>query len=212
MFNFYTDESTNLNVLFKQVAPSDQSNSADQTWFETLGLKNAPFFCSPLSRTMQTGERVLAALPVPQVTVSELIRASIGTDVCNFRRSVHFPTSAMSLPPPFNTGCRIPNDSLESIYVNSKVNFTFNVRPPGGTGFGLISDNDQIWRSDFRDDTHILRSLAFLAEVFEYVSESVVGVVTHGEMINAIYEAVGEASYQPLNTEVVPIIIDVGSK
>ncbi len=84
------------------------------------------------------------------------------------------------------------------------------MRPPGGDGFGLISDNDQIWRNDFVDDTHILRSIAFLSEVFEYLKgSSVVGIVTHGEIINAMYEAVGESSYQPLNTQVVPMLIEL---
>ena len=36
----------------------------------------------------------------------------------------------------------------------------------------------------------------------------VVGVVTHGEMIRAVYEALGQGAYSPLNTQVVPIMID----
>jgi hypothetical protein len=36
----------------------------------------------------------------------------------------------------------------------------------------------------------------------------VVGVVTHGEMVRALYEALGQGSYDARNTQVVPLMIE----
>jgi hypothetical protein len=155
---------------------------------------------------------------------TEIVRASIGTDVCNFRRSVKTPTAANDLPSPFSTSCTLPSDSLTDIYIKNALpnalKFEFPIRPPGGSGFGLLSDPDMLWRSDVVDDTHVTRATAFLSQLFEYKSfycdsESildsvpVIGLVTHGETINAIYKASGETGYSPLNTQVVPLMIQI---
>ena len=75
-----------------------------------------------------------------------------------------------------------------------------------------------LWRADVEDDTHVARATAFLAQVFEYKgfysdessdfgSLPVVGLVTHGETIDAVYKAAGESGYSPRNTQVVPLMI-----
>lgn len=200
-----------LNDLFR----SPVSNSSDKTWFETVGLAQdtSNFVTSPLSRTMQTTEGAFSQLPLPSgqsFQVHELIRASVGVDVCNFRHSVKTPTSSDVLPAPWQTGCQLPSDSLESLFGSSpKVKFAFSVRPAGGTGFGLVSDNDQLWRSDVADSAVInTRASAFLSQVFAYTpASSVTAVVTHGEMISAIYEAAGEIPYSAKNTQVVPLML-----
>lgn len=214
-------QSNNLNNLFQSISPNEQSNNQNITWFETIGLKNQIFFTSPLSRTMQTSNSSLYSLPIADIIASEILRASIGTDVCNSRHSVYTSTSEHSLPPPFNTGCNLPDESLLDIYTcttNLKSNackyptlpFKFPIRPPGGNGIGLISDSDQLWRYDSVDDSHILRSLTFLKQLYEYYPDNqVIGVVTHGEMIQAIYESLGEFPYPAKNTQVVPLLIEL---
>jgi hypothetical protein len=148
------------------------------------------------------------------------MRASIGTDVCNYRRSVLSPTSLHSPAAPYSSGCALPSDSLTEIYCgnSSDLVFEFPVRPPGGNGFGLFSDEESLWRSDIEDQSHQTRALAFLLQLFDEkamgsgVAEentAVVGIVTHGEMIRAVYEAVGEVSYNALNTQVVPLMIEL---
>jgi broad specificity phosphatase PhoE len=203
------DEARQLNEIL--LSPYNSSltryEGESLSWFEAMGLDNATFYTSPLSRTLQTAENVLARLPIAHITASEMIRASIGTDVCNFRRSVNVSTSESALPSPWNSRCEIPNDSLSEIYSKSLLNFSFPIRPAGGTGIGLVSDNDQLWRSDVVDDSHILRAKAFVNQLFEYDDHSVVFIVTHGEMIDAVYQALGESPYAALNTEVVPVLI-----
>jgi hypothetical protein len=73
-----------LNSLF--ASPSDQSptsrrprhSASTTTWFEALGLSRSLVIASPLTRTMQTADKVLKAMPVSAVPVHEIIRASIG--------------------------------------------------------------------------------------------------------------------------------------
>jgi hypothetical protein len=199
---------------------SKETNNSSSTWFDVMGLTNKPFFVSPLSRTLETANIALKDLPIPEITVSEMIRASIGTDVCNYRRSVQSLTSTTELPAPWYTGCKLPEESLMDIYGPSSdttnVNFKFTIRPAGGEGIGLISDGEQLWRNDVVDDTHIIRAKTFMSQLFDYRksmdkssnSLPIVGIVTHGEMIKAFYEAAGELSYGALNTEVVPLIIE----
>lgn len=163
------------------------------------------------------------------MVATEIVRASIGQDVCNFRRSVLTPTSLNDLPLPFSTSCDLPEDSLTEIYINraapDDLKFEFPIRPPGGSGFGLFSDSDMLWRSDVEDDTHVTRATAFLAQLFEnrdfycgneedtrrYNSSAlpIIGLVTHGETIDAVYKASGEAGYSPRNTQVVPLMIEM---
>lgn len=216
-------QAQSLNSLLRSPA-AGTSSTANSTisWFETLGLtqENTTYITSPLSRTLQTTERVFDSLPLVDTGASgsafvahELIRATVGTDVCNFRHSVKTPTDTNPLPPPWATGCQIPSDSLESLFSNAaQVKFTFPIRPPGGTGFGLVSDYDELWRSDSKDDMVIAtRAKAFLAQLRDSTADgSVVAVVTHGEMVSAIYEAAGEQPYSPKNTEVVPLLIKFG--
>lgn len=157
---------------------------------------------------------------------TEIVRASIGRDVCNFRRSVLTSTALNDLPVPFSTSCVLPTDSLSEIYDTTNdhgsVKFEFPIRPPGGSGFGLFSDSDILWRSDVEDDTHVTRATAFLAQLFEYknfyADESsitgalpIIGLVTHGETIDAVYKASGEIGYSPRNTQVVPLMIEISS-
>lgn len=180
-----------------------------------------PFLSSPLTRTLQTSKHVLASLPVPRVVAAEVMRASIGTDVCNYRRSVLTSTDLHTPPAPFSSGCSLPADSLTEIYSprsETDVVFEFPVRPAGGAGFGMYSDEESLWRSDLDDQSHQTRALAFLSQLFEHqagLSEgskprdaAVVGVVTHGEMIRAVYEAMGEGAYDALNTQVVPLMLE----
>lgn len=208
------EQASSLNSLFKSYSDESANKS---TWFETIGLSGKAFYSSPLSRTMQTSQYVLNSLPVPDVTVTEIMRASIGTDVCNYRHSVTSPTNGSPLSAPWSSGCStIPSDSLISIYGDPSVvglKFLFPIRPPGGSGLGLFSDYDELWRSDVVDDSHINRSRAFIEQLYaldsvEAVDGSVVGLVTHGEMVEAVYEALGEVAYGPVNTEVVPIMIE----
>jgi phosphohistidine phosphatase SixA len=211
-------QAIDLNTLLRSYPEGRFNDTSTATnWYETMGLSGKPFICSPLTRTLQTAMHVLDTLPVPGVIASELIRASIGHDVCNYRRNVATPTDCNQLPAPWNTGCGIPSDSLREIYSSSSLNFTFPIRPVGGAGFGLIADNDILWRSDATDDTHEIRARAFLEQVYEYRSEfmlagdsslPVVGVVTHGETISAVYEATGAAPYSPRNTQVVPLLVE----
>jgi broad specificity phosphatase PhoE len=201
-----------LNQLFRS-----SSNSPSKSWYETIGLTegNVTFVVSPLTRTLQTTEFVFDSLPLTASSehsfiADEIIRAAIGRDVCNYRRNVKSPTSLnKDAQYPFQTGCKLPDESLDDIYGNSVVNFTFPIRPPGGTGFGLFSDSDLLWRSDIYDEEILEnRALAFLSQVKEYtMSSSVVAVVTHGEIVEAIYKACGEIAYKPKNTEVVPLLI-----
>ena len=95
--------------------------------------------------------------------------------------------------------------------------FEFPIRPAGGSGFGILSDVDLLWRSDVEDDTHEARAAAFLTQLFEYKDfysnggslMPVVGLVTHGEMVDAIYKASGEVGYSPRNTQVVPLMLQL---
>jgi len=207
-----------LNSLLREMAPGKDQNL---TWFEALGLSNKSFLSSPLTRTLQTSKRALASLPVPRVVATEVLRASIGTDVCNYRRSILTKTDLHNPPAPFSSGCTLPDDSLAEIYsTNSDSNLTFEfpIRPPGGTGWGMYSDEESLWRSDVEDQSHQSRALAFLTQLFEHQADlsadsrsknaGVVGVVTHGEMIRAVYEAVGEVAYDALNTQVVPLMLE----
>lgn len=216
------EQTKQLNELFRSISPSEQSSNQNLTWFETIGLKNQLFITSPLSRTLQTSNHSLLSLPISGIIASEMIRASVGTDVCNARHSVYSSTSEHSLPSPWNTGCKLPSESLLDIYSCSSSNsqsdacqfptlpFQFPIRPPGGDGVGLISDSDQLWRSDSVDSTHKERSLTFLNQLFEYFPDnSVIGVVTHGEMVEAVYESLGQFPYGPRNTQVVPIMIEL---
>jgi broad specificity phosphatase PhoE len=204
------DQAQSLN----QILRSPASNSSSSTWFETLGLtqETTQFITSPLSRTLQTVQAAFNSLPLPNdqsFVASELIRATIGRDVCNVRKSVTTPTSSIILPYPWQSGCKLPSDSLTEVYANSAVKMSFPIRPAGGSGFGLISDYDQLWRADVADDVVIqTRAAAFLSQLFEYTSpSSVTAVVTHGEMVRAIYEVAGEVSYNAVNTEVVPLLL-----
>eukprot|EP01034_Spumella_vulgaris_P035396 gene35396-43643_t len=159
---------------------------------------------------------------------TEIMRASIGTDVCNYRHSVLTPTNKSPLSAPWASGCKqLPTESLTDLYftseIKAKVKFSFPIRPPGGLGFGLFSDEDSVWRSDSVDDTHVSRSQAFISALFDrnmipqestagpYSSTDgrVVGLVTHGEMVSAVYEALGVVDgYSPKNAQVVPILIE----
>lgn len=204
-----------LNALFR----SSFSDSSNRTWYDEIGLSQSTttFITSPLTRTLQTTEAVFDALPLSSSTgnafhVHELIRATAGKDVCNFRHSVKTPTSVNPLPSPWQTGCNVPDTSLEEVYASSSVRFNFTIRPAGGMGFGLISDYDEIWRADVADDdVQVTRAKAFLAQVYENTpASSVVAVVTHGEIISAIYEAAGEVAYGAKNTEVVPLMVVYG--
>lgn len=215
-------QSQELNQLLHSIADPTVSN---MTWYETIGLLHQQYFTSPLSRTLQTANYSLHAIPMKNITASELLRASIGTDVCNFRHSVYTSTSDYSLSSPWNTGCQLPSESLLSIYTCQEsyypsssssaclypiLPFQFPIRPSNGYGIGLISDSDQLWRSDIVDSSHIVRSMTFLQELYEhYPDEQVIGIVTHGEMISAIYESLNEVPYSAKNTQVVPIMIEL---
>ena len=202
-----------------------------------------PFLASPLTRTLQTASHVLSpGLPVPRVVATEVMRASIGTDVCNYRRSVLSSTALHTPPPPFDSSCTLPLDSLTEIYHTAASSsssgdsppllFEFPIRPPGGDGFGLYSDAESLWRADVAeaDQSQQTRAMAFIAQLFQYrefytqptaagsgeegeegsaLLLPVVGVVTHGEMVSAVYEALGEDAYSPKNTQVVPVMIEM---
>lgn len=216
------EQALELNELLHSPAPSDQNNNQNMTWYETIGLLDQQYFTSPLSRTLQTANYSLTGVPMQNITASELLRASVGTDVCNFRHSVYTSTSEHSLSSPWNTGCQLPSESLLSLYTCQEdsqststackypiLPFQFPIRPSSGHGIGLISDSDQLWRSDIVDSSHIVRSLAFLQELREYYpAEQVIGVITHGEMISAIYESLHEVPYSAKNTQIVPIMIE----
>jgi broad specificity phosphatase PhoE len=214
-----------LNELLHSLAPAEQNHQHNLTWFETLGLVNRLFVTSPLSRTLQTANASLTALPLGRIIASELIRASLGTDVCNFRHSVKSVTSDSSLPSPWNTGCPLPQNSLTTLFSCDESDpvamtsspaclypllpFEFPIRPSNGEGLGLISDSDELWRADMIDSSHRVRSLAFLRELFEYhPEEQIIGIITHGEMINALYDSLGEIPYSAKNTQIVPIMIE----
>jgi len=207
------DQAIELKTLFKSISEESSNKS---TWFETIGLTNRPLFSSPLSRTMQTSSYVLNDLPAGTVTVSEMMRASIGTDVCNYRRSVISGTDKSPLTSPWYSGCKIPSDTLTDIYGDAEkigVTFEFPIRPIGGEGIGMVSDYDELWRSDVVDDSHINRARTFIEQLYALddsnaVDGNVMGLVTHGEMIQAVYEALGEVAYSTPNIEVVPIIIE----
>jgi hypothetical protein len=162
----------------------------------------------------------LESLPVSRIVATEIMRASIGTNVCNYRRSVRTSTWLNDPPAPFSSTCKLPDDNLEDIYRDESIKFEFPIRPIGGTGFGLFSDAESLWRSDVKDSTHESRALAFLSQLFDYkdfytttsnadVSLPVIGVVTHGEMVRAVYSSIGEVPYEPRNTQVVPIMVDM---
>ncbi len=180
--------------------------------------------------------------------LSELVRASIGRDVCNYRRSVFSSTSSSAdyALAPYLTTCTLPSDSLSQLYSNSKhVKFDLSIRPAGSSGsrFGLISDNDSLWRSDYYDEGELeTRARAFLHQIMSVQDDiedkinnnnnnnnnnnsknndkksssssdsdsfsGVVLLVTHGEMIRAVYEALGQGSYSANNTQVVPIMLE----
>lgn len=211
-------QANDLNAILTSTASSNTSSNNNLTWYETIGLAqdSTVFITSPLSRTMQTTEAVFAGLPLSATSgnafqVHELIRATLGRDVCNSRHSVNTPTKENPLSSPWETGCDVPTASLQELYggVESRVKFNFNIRPAGGAGFGLISDYDQLWRSDVPDEeVQVTRATAFLAQVYENTPDSsVVAVVTHGEIIQAIYTAAGEIDYGAKNTEVVPLLV-----
>ena len=51
------------------------------------------------------------------------------------------------------------------------------------------------------------RATKFLYDVWEYVDERVVLVVTHSGFTRSVLLAVGREPYRPQNTELVPVII-----
>jgi broad specificity phosphatase PhoE len=194
--------------------------NATATWFETIGLLNAPFVVSPLARTMQTATLVLQKLPIQQpVQVNEIIRATIGIDVCNYRHPVSAASGSAVLPSPWSTNCNVTfpsNSSLSSMFNTShtgSVEFALHVRPAGGSGFGLISDGDTLWRNDMSESAQQqqARAVAFLAQLYGVLPNNaqVLGVVTHGEIIDALSVAVSGMGYSAANTEVVPMMIDL---
>jgi broad specificity phosphatase PhoE len=195
-------QSQQLQTLFKSYTNNGKS------WFDRIGLSSASYYTSPVMRAIKTRDIVFGGLTKSTIQVSDMMRASIGTDACNYRHSVHTPTSLGELPAPWNTGCVLPDTSLTTIFNNSQVNFDFTIRPQGGPGFGLLSDSDTLWRSDVVDDTHVLRARVFLAQIFEQPNP-IVCVITHGEMMDALYKAAGlAAGYEPVNTEVVPMVVE----
>ena len=51
------------------------------------------------------------------------------------------------------------------------------------------------------------RATKFLYDVFEYIEERVVVVVTHSGFTRSVLLAVGREPYRPQNTELVPLIV-----
>jgi len=212
-------QAKNLNLLLQ--SPSQEDSGS---WFKLLRLGNAAYFTSPNMRTLETSLDVFANIsfmrggnnkvPVSiSVVASELLRSGIGKDVCNFRRTVSDPLHVLPMPAPFITHCNTTGiPGLQQMFGGGGkwgVSFSFPVRPPGGNGFGLISDGDILWRSDIdeTDEQGIVRSVAFLSQLFALESSSVVVVVTHGEMIDFFSLATGGKGYSAANTEVVPMMI-----
>lgn len=203
------EQAKNLNVLFG----SDSGKGSGLKWFDELGLATADYYSSPLMRTMQTADFVFSDLKTSDTPfiVTDMMRAVIGQDVCNYRHSVHSPTSESQLPGPWNSTCDLPKESLTDLFASSKVKFEFNVRPQGGEGIGLVGDHDTLWRRDVFDDTRVLRARILLAQLFEHSTNPVICIVTHGEMIDAMYQAGGvTAGYpKPPNIEVVPMVVEI---
>eukprot|EP00658_Telonema_sp_P-2_P039484 TRINITY_DN28246_c0_g1_i7.p1 TRINITY_DN28246_c0_g1~~TRINITY_DN28246_c0_g1_i7.p1 ORF type:complete len:390 (-),score=40.73 TRINITY_DN28246_c0_g1_i7:333-1502(-) len=175
------------------------------TWAQLLRLGSAARFVSPLMRTLQTAA---AAFDRAQPAVaSSLLRASLGRHVCNAQHPVH--SSAEHFPPPWNTMCpqaRNPQ-SLRSLWDEELVDLP--VRPAGGASPGLVSTQDILWRSDYEEEDAVTsaRVTAFLVQLFASVPQDVVVVVTHGEIVTALGEVVGEPELSAANAQVVPVVV-----
>lgn len=170
---------------------------------------------SPLMRTMQTSQNIFKNFKSKSditVTPEELIRASLGKDVCNARKSVH--GKILKNEPPFETNCKRDEISLMELFEDFK-ELNFKIKPIGSnTGLGgLISDHDELWRSDLNEPDELLslRAKAFIIKL-KSLEQNAFVVVTHGEMIDIIYKIFGEedknSGYSAKNSEVVPILIN----
>ncbi len=232
-------------------APSPSRDSApNSSWFDRLGMRDAAFFVSPCSRTLLTAQagfsgKLVASGGVPHFRSSELLRANIGRDVCNYRRTVRgIGASPAAAGPPFATLCNssLTDPGLDVLFGNaSGISFSFNVRPSGAAvpgsvdAFGLVGDADSLWRSDTAETEsgNAARAAAFLRALFSpgmvtqrmrtvshpddnvraQVSESVAVVVTHGEIVDAVWMlTTGEtARYGAANTELVPMVVELAA-
>ena len=75
-------------------------------------------------------------------------------------------------------------------------------------GFGLTSDKDLLWTKDRETQKQqTKRATDFLYDVFGFIENKVVLVVTHSGFARSVLLAVGREPYRPQNTELIPILV-----
>ena len=121
--------------------------SSGVTWSQLLGLKAAPRFTSPLTRTLETARAALGSHA--NLTASSLLRASLGRDVCNAQHRVAGPY--VPAVAPWDTGCSAAKSaqSLVSLYPREFV--SLRARPAGSASPGLVGETDQLWQSAIKE-------------------------------------------------------------
>lgn len=77
------------------------------------------------------------------------------------------------------------------------------------TDFGLLTDDDHLWKKNKREKQkdQIKRAETFLETLFNNAEEQVIFVVTHSGFIRSLLLAVDREPYRPKNAEVVPALI-----
>uniref|UniRef100_A0A7R9V4S6 Uncharacterized protein n=1 Tax=Chlamydomonas euryale TaxID=1486919 RepID=A0A7R9V4S6_9CHLO len=207
----------------KGIAEGDALNSmlASGGWWPKL-TNGQPVHAvvSPLSRCLQTMQSVMKGLKFSKVDVEENIRETLGEDTCDARRSVSSPKQghgAMGICD-FDLGLRdkykgfkfnIVDEAAREKLRSSRVSKEHERDKVDGLGFGMISDDDQMWTVDREGQKHqVKRAVRFMKDVFEFIDDRVAFVMTHSGTVRSLLLAVGREPYRPQNTELVPVVVE----
>mmetsp|Transcript_38842 Transcript_38842/g.54166 ORF Transcript_38842/g.54166 Transcript_38842/m.54166 type:complete len:372 (+) Transcript_38842:119-1234(+) len=219
----------NQTVALNSLWDVPANNSGNMTWFDALHMGEAIGFVSPITRAMQTSHNIFHDMSIQTpVTVSEILRAGLNKDRCNYRRPVSTPTNMERLSPPWDTGCDYTNNSLVDLWrggtfvqlersdmglkeIWANTEFQFTVQPPGGGSSSLYYDVDELWRSDWGEtDPQLQARLSVaLAEMFlQFPQQKIFFIVTHSECCEALNELFDGGTYDQANVEVSPFLLD----
>mmetsp|Transcript_5538 Transcript_5538/g.8372 ORF Transcript_5538/g.8372 Transcript_5538/m.8372 type:complete len:374 (-) Transcript_5538:101-1222(-) len=219
-------ETISLNRLFR--VPANNSDGVT-TWYDALNFISSVRLSSPITRAMQTTTDIFLDLAEKgaQVTVSDLLRAGLNGDKCNYRRPISKPSTTVALPAPWNTECDYTNNSLTTLWrggtfvqlrqadmglaeIWKDFSFQFIVRPAGASYPGIQSDVDEQWRSDYIE-SNLQRSArmgALLVQIFQaYPTHKIFSVTTHSEICQALNRLLTGTGYSQANVEVSPFMI-----
>jgi broad specificity phosphatase PhoE len=184
-----------------QAAALNEALRDKDVYASITGGKTARAVVSPLSRCLNTANIVLDGLDIKNYTVEELIRETLGSDTCDARRSASDPPHGKPKCGP----CEY-DQGLRSKFPN----YTFPVEGRDKSEFGLLTDDDTLWKKHKREKQphQVQRATDFLYTLFDNAEEQVVFVVTHSGFTRSLLLAVGREPYRPQNAEVVPVIVE----